>query len=180
MTVKVQNHSADVIKVAINRWGADGSTDDFEVAPNKTESWDRSDPRGFIMVVTRRKARRYYYIHADSDIIVDQDRATDHGRPLAAQLVHVSSDAHLSVKNTSGRAIEVAINRWGNDGETDYSSLGQSAIETWDREDPRGFVMVLRRLGKIEPYFVSRGDEIVVEAKRVTCNDVVIKPLSTH
>ena len=59
-------------------------------------------------------------------------------------------------------------------------TLGQSAIETWDREDPRGFVMVLRRLGKIEPYFVSRGDEIVVEAKRVTCNDVVIKPLSTH
>jgi hypothetical protein len=78
----VTNSSAREIKVAINHWGKDGSTDYFTIPSGGKESWDRSDERGFVMVVKKGGSQLPYYIYFDSEIIVHDDKVTDKGSEI--------------------------------------------------------------------------------------------------
>jgi len=80
--MKVTNSSAQVIKVSISHWGTEGKTGDFALKPGDHDTWERSDGRGFIMVVKKTAAQRPYYIQAKSDIIVSDDKVTDGGSTL--------------------------------------------------------------------------------------------------
>jgi hypothetical protein len=77
--MKVTNNAQQQIEVAINQWGNDGDTSFFALDPGGSDSWDRSDKRGFVMVVKKTGAQRPYYIQYNSDIIVSDDKVTDHG-----------------------------------------------------------------------------------------------------
>lgn len=82
MTIKVTNNSDHQIKVAINHWASDGNTGYFTLDNGKSESWDRSDERGFVMVVKRGAAQRPYYVQYNSEIAVLPEKITDNGSDL--------------------------------------------------------------------------------------------------
>ena len=188
MTVKVLNRTSGDASmwVAINRWGNDGDTGRFPVKQGMTETWERSDASGFIMVVsigktpeTARSAS--YFVQADSDIVVEDHKVTDKGRKISAhERPNAGAGPRLSVHNDTERKIDVAINHWGNDGETRFFPVLPNGDETWDRSDPRGFVMVIKRLGAVLQYFVAAGDKFVVTDDGVLRNDIVVKPLVGH
>ncbi|UCZ84911.1 hypothetical protein LGQ10_00915 [Pseudomonas sp. L5B5] len=84
----------------------------------------------------------------------------------------------INVKNNSSNKIEVAINQWGNDGQTGYFSLGVAQADNWSRSDSRGFVLSLRKGGTEKPYYVQSDSSIVVENTDVKDNGRVISPIS--
>lgn len=69
----------------------------------------------------------------------------------------------ITVTNSSTFTVSVAINQWGNDGDTSYFELdANSATESWDRTDERGFVMSVIFNGTAQPYCVNAGDNITI------------------
>jgi hypothetical protein len=68
MAIEITNNGRSAAEFAINRWGSDGSTDYFEVVPGKSESWDRTDVRGFVMSVRYNGSVHPYYVQAKSMI----------------------------------------------------------------------------------------------------------------
>jgi hypothetical protein len=84
----------------------------------------------------------------------------------------------ISVKNNSSNKIEVAINQWGNDGQTGYFALSVDESDTWNRGDSRGFVLSLRKGGTEKPYYVQSDSSIVVGNTEVKDNGRVLTPLS--
>lgn len=51
MSIQVINEELKTIEVSLNHWGKGGETSYFPIAPNKDESWGRSDSRGFVMYI---------------------------------------------------------------------------------------------------------------------------------
>jgi hypothetical protein len=72
----VANKTDHAISVSINHWGKDGNTDYFTIAPGKTEHWDRSDTRGFVMVVNINQSINPYYVFHSDIIYVNEDSVT--------------------------------------------------------------------------------------------------------
>jgi len=72
--IEVINSTSGTVDVAINRWG-DGDSDFYAIGPdNDSESWDRYDNRGFILVMTRgggdRRDGTYWYVRGDATYVV--------------------------------------------------------------------------------------------------------------
>ncbi|KAA6167471.1 hypothetical protein F3K50_24770 [Pseudomonas marginalis] len=84
----------------------------------------------------------------------------------------------ISVKNNSSNKIEVAINQWGDNGNTGYFALSVDGSDTWDRSDSRGFVLSLRKGGTEKPYYVQSDSSITVGNTDVKDNGRVLTPLS--
>ena len=78
----------------------------------------------------------------------------------------------IKVKNESTNSIEVAINKWGNDGDTNYFAIHTSNSESWDRADPRGFILSLKMNAKVKPYIVLFDSNIVVNNESVIIDGV--------
>ncbi|MGG1947909.1 hypothetical protein AB1286_24430 [Trinickia sp. NRRL B-1857] len=51
MTITVRNYTVYGIDVSINQWGDSGSAKPVTMQPAHIETWDRTDPRGFVMYV---------------------------------------------------------------------------------------------------------------------------------
>lgn len=49
MAITVKNDTASKITVSINKWGDSGQTSPFSIAAGASDSWDRTDSRGFVM-----------------------------------------------------------------------------------------------------------------------------------
>jgi hypothetical protein len=81
--IKVTNNSSDIIKVAINQWGEEGSTDFFSIESNESDSWDRSSNLGYVMAIQRRGSQATYYVLSDSEITVDDTSVKDNGRVIS-------------------------------------------------------------------------------------------------
>lgn len=79
----VQNNTLREISVSINHWGKDGSTDWFSISPGGSESWDRSDDRGFVMAVRQDGQEKPYYIFASSSVIVYDNYVMDDSRVIS-------------------------------------------------------------------------------------------------
>lgn len=62
----------------------------------------------------------------------------------------------------SGQTFNVAINQWGEDGQTGYFPVAPGETISWEREDERGFVMSVQEGGSTLPYFVAAGDNITL------------------
>lgn len=71
--MKVTNKTEQSIKVSINKWGNSGDTSYFSIGPYKTGTWDRSDERGFVMLVSIDGTSKPYYIQSNHDIIIYSD-----------------------------------------------------------------------------------------------------------
>ncbi|MBD7911164.1 MULTISPECIES: hypothetical protein [Clostridium] len=76
--IKVSNNAGVPIEVAINKWGKSGSTDFWKMENNHTDTWDRTDSRGFLMVVKINDQEKTYFIGPNSNIIVSKDSVSDH------------------------------------------------------------------------------------------------------
>ena len=84
----------------------------------------------------------------------------------------------INVTNKSSNKIEVAINQWGNDGDTKFFSIDREKKESWNRADSRGFVLSLKRGGTQKPYYVQADSSIVVGNTDVKDGDRVLEPIS--
>jgi hypothetical protein len=74
MGISVRNDTGHTIDVAINQWGDDAQTTFFTIKANETESWSRSDGRGFVMVITnggeKRENGTYWFVKDGNDLYV--------------------------------------------------------------------------------------------------------------
>lgn len=70
MSIHVKNEADFSIGVSINHWGDSGSTARHDIDPGETESWDRSDPRGFVLHLQFDGFAHSYMVLANSLIIV--------------------------------------------------------------------------------------------------------------
>jgi hypothetical protein len=68
----------------------------------------------------------------------------------------------ISVKNSANVEIHVAINQWGNDGDTSFFTINPGKSETWDRSNDNGFVMAVKISGTQHPYYVLYNSSIDV------------------
>lgn len=80
MSIQVHNASSQDIDVAINHWGKPGDCSYFCIKPLKTEVWDRSDVRGFVMSLNRNGHALPYYVNHNSNIKVTDDEVLDGGK----------------------------------------------------------------------------------------------------
>lgn len=78
MTITVKNDATQDVEVAINEWGTGGDTSFFKLQPRQPDTWNRTDERGFVMVVKHMGGQRPYYVQHQSNIIIYDDRVTDH------------------------------------------------------------------------------------------------------
>jgi len=53
----------------------------------------------------------------------------------------------IKVTNNSSDSIKVAINQWGEGGNTDFFSIESNESDSWDRSSNLGFVMAIQRRG---------------------------------
>lgn len=87
--IVVKNLKNSTIDVSINSWG-DGSSKFYPIEGHEKESWNRSDNRGFVMVITNggesRKHGTYWYVKAGTEVNVSTlSRVTDEkGEPLCS------------------------------------------------------------------------------------------------
>lgn len=71
----------------------------------------------------------------------------------------------ITVKNETANEINVSINQWGKDGDTNYFKIIPQESETWDRTNNRGFVMYLRESGTLDgPYYVRAGSTVTFQS----------------
>lgn len=69
MSIVVKNETANEISVAINKWGSNGDTDYFKIKSQNSETWDRSDDRGFVMYLSHSGTLDGpYYVRAGSTV----------------------------------------------------------------------------------------------------------------
>ncbi|MBN9294622.1 MAG: hypothetical protein J0G96_11655 [Flavobacteriia bacterium] len=69
MSITVKNETANEINVSINKWGRDGDTSYFKIKSQKSETWDRSDDRGFVMYLSESGILDGpYYVRAGSTV----------------------------------------------------------------------------------------------------------------
>ncbi len=87
-------------------------------------------------------------------------------------------DGMIKVTNNASQKIRVSINKWGDSGDTTYFSINQGESGKWSRSDDRGFVMMVKKGGATEPYYVQHDSEIVVHSNRVTDNGSVITSIA--
>jgi hypothetical protein len=79
MSITVTNKGTLPAEFAINRWGSGGSEDYFRVLPSKSESWYRTDGRGFVMSVRYKGSMRPYYVQAGDSIEFIDGQVKIHG-----------------------------------------------------------------------------------------------------
>ena len=74
----------------------------------------------------------------------------------------------IKVKNESGMDIDVAINRWGSNGNTGFYSISDGETESWSRSNGMGFVLVVTVGGKKREtgtyWYVKAGTDLTVRS----------------
>ncbi|ERT11075.1 hypothetical protein [Photorhabdus temperata] len=89
----------------------------------------------------------------------------------------------INIKNNTGKQISVSINHWDTDGTSandSYYSLDPGSNDNWNRADPRGYIMSIKKDDTSLSYFVLANTNIVIEEDRVTKvteNSYVINPV---
>ncbi len=91
--MNVTNNTSRTIEVAIDQWGTGGDTGFCTLEPGEKGHWERTDERGFLMVLKRPASTLTYFIQAYDEIIVDDNNVTDNGR-----VIHPIADAARASK----------------------------------------------------------------------------------
>lgn len=171
-SIQINNSSDRNIQVAINFWSSVGANSSFyNVSPGKTDSWGRSDGRGYILLIRQTNyAERSFFVRTSDYVSVTNNAVYINGKPAQHLLRTSSGGDNIVVTNTSGTRVEVSINKYGSLGDTSYTYLPHTSntnhpntiyTETWKhRGDAGGFVMAIRKSGVEKLYFVERGDKI--------------------
>ena len=72
-TIRVHNRTGSTIHVAISLWGEESASPDFFPIPGQGEdSWNRTDDRGYVMVVRQRANSSPYYVVEGATYNVEQ------------------------------------------------------------------------------------------------------------
>jgi hypothetical protein len=81
------------------------------------------------------------------------------------------------VTNLTNMPIQASINQWGSDGDTSWFNISSSNTETWDRSDPRGYVLSLSVQGSTSPFYVFGKSNVTVQSDGVFRDGEAIFPL---
>jgi len=63
----------------------------------------------------------------------------------------------IQVINNTSAKIQIAINQWGNDGNTDFFNIKDQGSESWDRTSELGFIMRVKNTNYDGPWYVEKG-----------------------
>ncbi|TAF11062.1 MAG: hypothetical protein EAZ77_02050 [Nostocales cyanobacterium] len=74
MAIKVTNSSSFTdIEVCINKWGDTGDTSYSIITKGTTETWDRTDERGFVMGIKQQSNEKQYYVMKGYDYVIEDE-----------------------------------------------------------------------------------------------------------
>ncbi len=65
--MKITNKSGKTVELSVNKWGDSGNTSYFTVKNDKSESWGRSDVRGFVLSLSQGGSTYPFLIMAYND-----------------------------------------------------------------------------------------------------------------
>ncbi|AIS89394.1 hypothetical protein GSH05_00890 [Burkholderia pseudomallei] len=84
MAISVKNSASNTVEVSINNWetDVDTSTKPFKMAPGASDSWKRTDLRGYVIYVQLGGSATPYYVMSTSNIVIYDDKVTDSGQTL--------------------------------------------------------------------------------------------------
>jgi len=74
--IMVTNKCKAPIGVSISKWSGSGSGSKYTIMEDKSESWGRSDSRGFLMRVERDAGAETYYVVSGETITVHAETIT--------------------------------------------------------------------------------------------------------
>ena len=191
-TISIQNvHSfgGGTISAALNTY-ADGHSGYYDIAYSKSESWSRSDNRGFIMAIKDNGTLRTYYsrpsvdyLYYDGKMYKKEDPSGQH---LPLTILKTTTDftptgsSQIKVNDYAGD-VQVGISSWDG-GQSGYYSLSRGDTEKWSRDyDARGYLLYIKFSGNSTTYvyYVSNsGVEIgVYGLNQLYINDSSRSPL---
>lgn len=102
MTIAVINHSSNKISVSINHWGSSGDTSWFDLSPGSSDTWDRSDSRGFVMAVSQDGGGTFVpYLVGANDTLKAYDPSSND-----------DSASGVVIKDGSGDTLDPATDRY--------------------------------------------------------------------
>ncbi|MCK3852726.1 MULTISPECIES: hypothetical protein [unclassified Pseudomonas] len=85
MAITITNGASRIVKVAVSAWHTDTtpSEDYYPIEQGNSDTWTRSDSRGYLMVVQGLAKTNEYYISSSSKIVIEDDRVKDHGQSIS-------------------------------------------------------------------------------------------------
>lgn len=187
----VTNELKENISIGLSTHGSGGNTNDFSIAPNKSENWSRSAERGNLLNFMNKQ----YYVKADETIIVRnwdllrKDNLLTKATPANSDRFYKDSDGsysnifnYLEKYNLKGSDVyipsitntiqfisvfekhNVSLSRWDN-GTGSYSDVSKGSIESWSRSGSKGNILTITHplVSTLSyQYFVYPGETIQV------------------
>ncbi|MGC3749205.1 hypothetical protein ACPTKN_14330 [Enterococcus faecalis] len=174
---------------SVNTYG-DGQSSYYTIAPKKTETWSRSDSKGFLLAIdtdfkNHRNPKMYYAssnagFYRQDDILksgdgkarkiinADENRfvKNNKGEYIYSDVKISGSSNKVIVKNI-GSSTKVAISTWSG-GDSSFYNLSKGETENWSRShDPRGYLMIV----KDAKYFIHSGEAAIINGYSVYINN---------
>ncbi|MEW5543460.1 hypothetical protein [Pseudomonas soli] len=82
MKLTITNGASTSVDIAVSTWRNDGNDSYYSIAQGESDTWDRSDARGYLMAVKMKSQVKTYYISQTSKIVVEDNIVKDHGQTL--------------------------------------------------------------------------------------------------
>lgn len=80
--IRVENKLNHQIVASVSTWG-DGKPDEFDVAPGKSEEWNRNDSRGYLMVLKMGPTTLTFFVSKSDTIVVEPgNKVTKNGSTI--------------------------------------------------------------------------------------------------
>lgn len=190
--ISVKNiDSYTYFNAAVNTYG-DGQSDYYSIAPKKTETWSRSDNKGFLVALdfnTDNRNPQIYYSVSDASYYMQDGFLKMHGGKAKKA---INADENRYKKNSKGEYIytnvklqgvsnkvivknvdsskKVSISTW-NGGDSSYYNLSKGETESWSRShDARGYLMNVDGA----KYFIHAGEAAIVDDSSVYINSKLV------
>ncbi|MDG4983867.1 hypothetical protein OGZ51_06890 [Lactococcus lactis] len=161
-TISIQNvHSfGGTISASLNTYG-DGHSGYYDIPYSKSESWSRSDNRGFIMSIKDNGTLRTYYSRPSVDYYYDgkmYKTEDPSGQHLPLTILKTTTDftptgsSQIKINDYAGTDVQVGVSTWDG-GQSGYYSLSHGDTEKWSRDfDARGYLLYIKFSGNSKTY----------------------------
>lgn len=155
----------DSISASINTYSTGGS-EYYTIPFGQTESWSRSDDRGFIIAFLDQGTLSTYYSRPETNFLYyDGFVYKTISKPPHKPLVPLKTTTDINPggtgrinMNNHSHYLMVGISTW-NGGSSGYFDLYSGGTQSWSRNlDPRGYLVYLNDRGTMHIYYLPQSN----------------------
>lgn len=154
-------------KISVGAWGSDASYVPYGIEPTATETWDRSDERGDLLVDHNNNKTYYVSSGFEGYLLENGDmwsgmwsNGDDFVKPIDTN-VPCGTAGKIVVQNEQDTPVTVSISKWSSSDDGDDFTIHGHTIETWGRDDSRGYILHIKETNA--SYYIKSGVEILIE-----------------